>query len=278
MLSASSAIAHTTLSEKLLTETYGKLDLASKPAFQGGYINFGYWKGITFKNRQQITKEERIYASEALYDLVINHLNIKQKDKILEIGSGKGYGCIKIAKRFAPELITGVDVTPEQIERSKTIHKEEINRFNPTLSFINASATKLPLPNNSYTKIYSVEAAQCFSSMVQFAKEAKRVLKKGGRLVLTAHFSTGGKGYEELRKIIPTIDQGVDRLIPIQQVRSAFSQEGFKEIHFSSIGNFVFEGLDRWLAQVEDVKWGRDLFKSYQHGYLDYYIIVYEKD
>jgi hypothetical protein len=31
-------------------DMYGKNDLAKFPMFSGGYINFGFWKGIDYKN------------------------------------------------------------------------------------------------------------------------------------------------------------------------------------------------------------------------------------
>lgn len=263
-------------SHQLLTETYGKFDLASKPAFQGGFINFGYWKGLINDNDSEISVEKRIKASEALYDLVIDSLGIESEDRILEIGAGRGYGCAKIAATFNPSQITGMDITPEQTERSKEIHNKIISEY-PSLSFITGSATNIPTDSMIYNKLYSVEAAQCFTSMTEFAREAWRVLDANGRIAITAHFSTNESGYNELRKLIPTIDQGVDRLIPIDEVRLALSNQGFQEVQFKKIGQHVFKYFDRWVSQIEDVKWSRNLLLAYEKGYIDYYLIVSEK-
>jgi ubiquinone/menaquinone biosynthesis C-methylase UbiE len=261
--------------EKLLLKTYGWNDLAKMPAFQGGYINFGYWKGIAPK-KEAITREERIKASEALYDLVLSHLQIQADDQVVEVGSGRGNGCVKIAKTLKPALITGIDITPQQIGRTKKIHRFFL-RKTPSVVFEVGSADALPLDNESCTKIFSIEAAQCFPSIVAFAKEAWRVLKPGGRLVIAAHFATGEKGYQALKKLIPTVEQGVDRLIPIQEVRSAFSQSKFKEISFENIGEFVFEGFNQWRSSVKDAEWGHNIVQAYKDGHMGYYLIVLEK-
>ncbi len=263
-------------SQNLLFQTYGTDDLATKPAFQGGYINFGYWENI-WPKQGEITLEERIKASEALYDLIIDKLEINAQDKILEVGAGRGNGCVKIVEEIKPRLVTGVDITPQQTQRSKDIHQNVIQKYHPCLEFITASSSSLPFSDNSYSKIYSVEAAQCFPSIDKFAKEAWRVLQSRGKLVITAHFATDQRGYEELKKLIPTVEQGVDRLIPIQSVRLAFKQAGFKEIHFEDIGEHVFEGQHQWISQVEDVPWGKNLLETYKKSYMSYYVIALEK-
>ena len=261
---------------KLLIQTYGSKDLAEIPAFQGGYINFGYWKDIKLKNGN-ITKAERIKASEALYDLAIDALEIQPSDKVLEVGMGHGNGCVTVAKKFNPALITGIDVVPQQVARAKNAHQKDLKQYKSSLSFLEGSSASLPFPDVSYTKIYSVEAAQCFPSMEDFAKEAWRVLKPGGRLVVTAHFATNEEGYQALRKLIPTIDQGVDLLIPIQQVREAFTKSGFKEVSFQAIGKDVFEGWKQWHSQIEDVEWSGNIIVAYEKGYMGYYLLVLEK-
>jgi ubiquinone/menaquinone biosynthesis C-methylase UbiE len=259
----------------LVLATYGPNDLAKLPCFQGGYINFGYWKGIQLKERE-ITQEERVRASEALYDLVIDHLKIERKDSVLEVGCGRGNGCAKIVKTIEPQLVIGIDITPEQIVRAKRIHQNE-GVEGTTLSFHVGSSDYIPFPDRHFTKIYSIEAAQCFPSMVNFAKEAWRVLKKGGKLAITAHFATGESGYQALRACIPTIDQGVDRLIPIENVRQAFLNVGFKEILFEPIGDHVFEGFHQWRLKVGDTKWVDSVFECYKEGHMDYYLILLEK-
>ncbi|MBY0281783.1 MAG: methyltransferase domain-containing protein [Alphaproteobacteria bacterium] len=260
---------------KLLLETYGTHDLAEKPAFQGGYINFGYWKNIPLG--KTITTEERIKASQDLYQLVFDHLNIQKEDSIVEVGCGRGNGCVEVAEKYHPVSITGVDIIPQQTNRAKRIHKKFIKRHASSLSFQTGSSSSLPFSDNSQTKIFSIEAAQCFPSMKGFAEEAWRVLQPGGRLVVTAHFATNEAGYQALRELIPTVDQGVDLLIPIEQVRSAFQEVGFKEVSFQSIGEDVFEGLQKWRLNVQDVKWAENYFVSYKKGFLDYYLIVLEK-
>lgn len=255
--------------------TYGPGNLGGRSIFQGGYINFGYWKNINI--HKEISIEERIKASENLYDFVIDFLNIQTDDAVLEMGCGQGYGLVRTALHKRPKKIVGVDLTLLQIERAKLAHKVILDEFS-NIEFLNCPAHHTPFMDCSFTKILSVEAMQCFPSIVDFAQESMRLLAPGGSIVLAAHFATDCNGYNEVKKLIPTVDEGIDRLIPIQKVRSAFQQVGFQEVHFQAIGDYVFEGFDRWIAQVGSKNfWSRNVQKAFVNNYLDYYVLLLRK-
>jgi cyclopropane fatty-acyl-phospholipid synthase-like methyltransferase len=92
-----------------IKKLYGPNDLSCCPAFQGGYINFGYWKDIDISNDKLITLEERIIASASLYNRVFAEMNLQGDDSVLEIGCGRGHGCASLLKRFNPKKVCGLD-------------------------------------------------------------------------------------------------------------------------------------------------------------------------
>lgn len=253
-----------------IKKTYGDNDLAQKPPFVGGYINFGYWEGISLKS--SISKQNRLKASQNLYRLIFHILNPDSSDFILEVGCGQGLGVMEIMKRYHPKQVIGIDITPEQIERSYQKHSNFI-LSSPNIVFLQANGAKTPFPSSYFTKIYSVEVAQYFPSMSKFAQEAWRILKPNGMIVLTAHFATSDIGYQKLAQLLPTAAQGIDKIIPIQEVVKAFKDQGFHVYFVQSIGQHVFEGFDLWLSQVDDLPWGRNIYKAFDKGYMDYYII-----
>ena len=95
--------------------------------------------------------------------------------------------------------------------------------------------------------------------------------------MITAHFATNKEGFEALGKVLPTVNQGLDILIPIQDVRDAFAKEGFKEVGFESIGEYVFEGFKKWRSTIEDADWAKYFFVTYEQKHLDYYLLVFDK-
>ncbi|MBN4066783.1 class I SAM-dependent methyltransferase [Simkania negevensis] len=259
-----------------VVDMYSTVDWGSFSIFSGGFINFGYWKDIPLKNGIAITEKERTASSVALYDLITDLGKIKPTDHVLEVGCGRGYGVLRTYDRFHPAKLDGIDITPQQIEKVQLLHRDFLQK-NASVNFSVASAEASKFPDHSFDKIYTVEAAQHFPSMPAFALEAARILKPGGRLVFTAHFSTSPDGYQEVRKRIPSLDQGIDRMIPIQMVRSAFADAGFKEKDFFSISDDVFEGFEKWVTGVgPENEWTHDVYRLYKEGHLGYYVLVLE--
>jgi ubiquinone/menaquinone biosynthesis C-methylase UbiE len=103
---------------------------------------------------------------------------VKPGEKILDLGCGNGrlYETLKEKK---VDYI-GVDFSEKLIEIAK-------RRF-PETKFQAADAINLPFPNNFFDKIYSTAVLHHIPSeefRLQFLKEARRVLKPEGLLILT---------------------------------------------------------------------------------------------
>ena len=75
---------------ELRARTYGPEDLSSLPLFAGGFINFGYWRGIPLDG--ELSVEQRISSQRQLYRLVLRALDVSSPDRILEVGCGLGLG------------------------------------------------------------------------------------------------------------------------------------------------------------------------------------------
>ena len=100
-------------------------------------------------------------------------------DKVLDLGCGNG----RLLQIFEGQNIEylGVDNSEKLIEIAKEEH--------PQHKFQVADALNLPFPDNSFDKIYSIAVLHHIPSTefrLQFLKEAKRVLKPGGFLIITA--------------------------------------------------------------------------------------------
>lgn len=252
--------------EKNLTTMYGDEDLSLSPLFQGGFINFGYWEKLS----PSLTPEERLKASQALYHQIFKRLDLKNHETVLEVGCGRGLGCQLLKAQHSGKVV-GIDVTPAQIERARSL--------NLGIEFVESSAEALAFASGSFDAIYSVEAAQHFLSFEAFAKEAHRVLAACGKLVVTTFFAEDASTIAPLEKLIPTIGQKIDRVIPLDNAVNALNQAGFEAVQIERIGEWVWEGFDRWMAQrVSTETWGRHWKTAYQNQWLDYFILCCEKE
>lgn len=267
---ANQSVDHLNVNAPTMENMYSSSDLAIFPMFFGGYINFGFWKGIDLEV-ENISVDDRIRSSENLYNYVFEKLSLQNQSEVLEVGSGQGYGCVMLNNKFKVHKIIGLDSTREQVERSIAKHSE-ILKSSSRMRFIVGKAEEIPLPNNSFTQVFSVEAAQHFVSINDFLSETYRVLKPNGVLVLTTFFAKNKGSVDKLKLVVPDFNVHMSHFT-IEDVKFALIYKGFQNIIIENIGSFVWAGIDKWLNQVVPKMWSRIWLKAYQAGLVDYYVI-----
>jgi ubiquinone/menaquinone biosynthesis C-methylase UbiE len=131
-----------------------------------GFWNFGY----------RITgSESPRQASENLMERLLA-MSGDARGSILDIACGNGATTAHLTRHFASERITAVNFSSRQMLRA-------VERA-PGCRFALMDATALGFAANSFDCLICVEAAFHFHTRDAFLREAVRVLKPGGRLVL----------------------------------------------------------------------------------------------
>lgn len=172
--------------------------------------------------------------------------------------------------------VKGIDITFEQISRASIKHGSLLTS-NPDLSFHVGAAEKLPFPSHQFTKIYSVEAAQHFISLRDFAKECFRTLKPKGKVVVTTFFAVDEVSLQALKQLMPINIGAVDSVKTIEEALDAFQRAGFFTTEVKKIGQNVFPFFDAWLAQQKTQDGGRLWTHAWHEGLLEYYVLSFEK-
>jgi MPBQ/MSBQ methyltransferase len=131
------------------------------------FLNFGYWEKSTVSQKE---------ACENLMERLLAYLPEKA-GSVLDVACGKGETSAYLARKFPSAQVVGINISEKQLELAR--------KNVPECSFKKMSATELEFPDNSFDSIISVEAAFHFYTREKFFKEALRVLKPGGRLVLS---------------------------------------------------------------------------------------------
>lgn len=100
------------------------------------------------------------------------------KDKIvLDIACGEGYGTNLMSDMSS--YVYGVDIDNITINQAKLKYKKE------NLEFLNGSATKIPIKDNSIDIVISFETLEHHDKHHEMIVEIKRVLKPNGILIIS---------------------------------------------------------------------------------------------
>ncbi|GLW95295.1 class I SAM-dependent methyltransferase [Actinokineospora globicatena] len=249
----------------LRARMYGEDDLSSIPVFGGGFINFGFWRDIPLTG--ELTEQDRVRSQLDLYRQV--YAGVGPADRVVEVGSGLGVGAAWAVEELGPVSITGVDLNPAQVRRARAQRDDR-------LEFVVGAAEALPLPEASADVVLSLEAAQHIDDLRGFAISAHRVLRPGGRFVVSTFFVPDASTVGQVAQRLETFASGVDREHPLPLFLDDLAFAGFTDVTATSIGAHVWPGLDRWIAQLgfaEDT-WPRHWLTCYQDGLLDYYVVT----
>jgi MPBQ/MSBQ methyltransferase len=176
-----------------------------------------------------------------------------------------------LSQQFGSKRVVGLDAVNQQTERAKRRHADFL-KFHPEVEFFTGLAEKIPFPDNSFSHLISIEAASHFSSMTDFFCEASRVLKPNGKLLVASVFPKNKKTLKELQSLLPKYHVYMNDFT-IDKVQECAIN--FQNVEITSIGDYVWEGLDEWLKQHDELKqsWSRLWLEAYRKDLIDYIVI-----
>jgi ubiquinone/menaquinone biosynthesis C-methylase UbiE len=142
----------------------------------GRHVHWGYWAD---PRQADGSVEDFAAAAEVLCQRMYHAAGVKERDRVLDAGCGFGGTIASLNEHFSSLQLVGLNIDPRQIERAR---QEVCPQGSNQIEFVEGDACQLPFADASFDVVLAVECIFHFPSRADFFRQAKRVLRPGGRL------------------------------------------------------------------------------------------------
>lgn len=255
---------------RIIANFWDKTSLAWRTIW-GPHIHHGY-----FEDNHLLTPLE---AQENLIEKLVQYLKINPESRILDVGCGMGGSSIYLAKKYQAE-VTGITLSKKQIAIATQQSQAENIK---TVTFeMDDALTLSKFADNSFDIVWSLESCEQFYDKDLFLRQALRVLKPGGQLMLATWCSDqdqyDGKLALQYKKLCKVFD--VPYMPTIESYKRLLESAHFKVQHvfdwsshvektwdvgisllnaYSFLKLFLMVGWRAWIA-FDQIKLMRDAF------------------
>jgi SAM-dependent methyltransferase len=111
-------------------------------------------------------------------ELVLEMLEPHPGQNLLDLGCGTGLYAVDLARQGLQ--VTGLDISSAMLEKARS----KSRRLGLDINFIQGDATSLPFDDQTFDSVLSVAAFEFIPQPEKFIREALRVVKNGGKVVI----------------------------------------------------------------------------------------------
>ncbi|MDH3910670.1 MAG: methyltransferase domain-containing protein [Rhodospirillales bacterium] len=158
--------------------------------------------------------------NDAMNRAALDHLDLQAGDRVLEIGYGPGRTLKQAARRLERGLAAGLDHSEVMARQAARRCRRLIRQGRVEVKC--GGVSEIPYADGSFDKAYAVNCFQFWPSPVNDLREVRRVLRPGGRLVLTIRAAE-----RPLRFDLARASGGLSR---VERARQAMAAAGFEDI------------------------------------------------
>jgi ubiquinone/menaquinone biosynthesis C-methylase UbiE len=162
------------------------------------------------------------WGHRSFYKNTARILNLKNDDKILEIGFGSGLFIKKYASHVSH--IAGLDCSEDMVKLASSINKELIE--SGKAEFIQGDVSTLPWKDDEFSVVVGIETFFFWSEPKGALKEIFRVLVPGGRLVLEMAYNKDD-GRDHTKQIAK---YGL-KLYSGEEISGLLKESGFSDVY-----------------------------------------------
>jgi len=164
------------------------------------------------------------YQNQKQYKAVVENIDIRATDTILDIGFGNGYLIRRLSDRN-PQKIYGIDISQDMLKAATRKNRKKIEQGK--IQLLLANIQNMPLEDSSIDKAYTVNTVYFWQDVHQVFSEIRRILKPDGIFINVLYL---GEWLEKL----PITRYGYSKYT-VEQIEKITAQSGLRIEHIIDI-------------------------------------------
>ena len=174
-----------------------------------------------------------------LTDWGLQHVTIRERDTLLDVGCGGGRTVAKLAAAAGNGKVYGIDNAKASVDAARRTNRELIDRGQVEIQ--EAAVSDLPFANDTFDLVTAIETHFWWQDLPAGMREVYRVLKAGGRMLLIAEFYNGGRHARYADRLAHLTGMASLTLVQHEEI---FYEAGFKEVRL------IEERAKGWICGV----------------------------
>lgn len=225
-------------------------------------VHFGYWDDHTRTHAESLVNMNRLLASR---------IGVRPGQRVLDAGCGVGGSSLWLAKTCGATVV-GITPVASQVARARAFAARQ--RLQGRVTFAQEDYTAVSFPDASFDVIWAVESVCHAPDKRLFLREARRLLKPGGRLGIVEYMRFGRPYAPADETLLRSWLSGwaIPDIATRDEWREWSSAAGFAEVAIENLAAGVEPSLRRLYVMTQLCWWGASLLhrmgvrSDTQHG------------
>jgi cyclopropane fatty-acyl-phospholipid synthase-like methyltransferase len=197
-------------------------------------LHYGYWDSSVKNFHEALLNTNNILAQ---------YVNISKEDTVLDAGCGVGGSAIWLAKNIGCK-VTGISLNEQQVKQANGFAKKE--GLEHLVHFQQNDYINTNYADNSFSVIWAIESVCYVPDKSQFIKEAFRLLKEGGRLIVADFFKKDNLSETDAEQIKQWANGwAIEDYATKESFEYQLSEQGFTNIQFQDANNAIMPSAKR---------------------------------